>query len=348
MGRHIIGGAVMASVFSMRGLTAGARHPVRVLLLSSVTGGNMRARFLLDDTVFSVIAVAMEFVTGACVLPPHDLVVNAVSDADLCGVALQAACALVARTDAPVINHPAQVMRTGRAANALRLERLQDVLCPRIETFTRAALLSAGAAALLARGKFGFPVLLRSPGFHTGHHFHHVDRAADLAGAVASLPGEAVLAIQYIDARGRDGYARKGRVMMIGGQLYPLHWAVSADWKVHYFTSCMQQSAAHRAEEARFLEDMGGFVGAAGMRALEAIAGDLGLDYAGIDFALSEDGRIIVFEANAAMVILPPPAGAVWDYRREAAARALQAARAMIRQRAGLANSAQKVAAGGL
>ena len=37
--------------------------------------------------------------------------------------------------------------------------------------------------------------------------------------------------------------------------------AASADWKVHYFTSAMDGSVEHRAEEKRFLDDMEGVLG---------------------------------------------------------------------------------------
>jgi hypothetical protein len=101
-----------------------------------------------------------------------------------------------------------------------------------------------------------FPLLLRSPGYHTGRNFILVERAAELAAAAASLPGSDLLVIEYLDARGKDGNARKYRVMMIGGRIYPLHLAISENWKVHYFTSGMADKPDHRQEEARFLGDM--------------------------------------------------------------------------------------------
>jgi glutathione synthase/RimK-type ligase-like ATP-grasp enzyme len=42
------------------------------------------------------------------------------------------------------------------------------------------------------------------------------------------------------------------------------------------------------------------------MRALEAVYATLGLDYAGIDFGLSAEGTILVFEANATMAVYRP------------------------------------------
>lgn len=84
----------------------GTGTPVRVLLLTSILGGNLPARSLLDDDTFAVVSVAMEFYRPSLALPPHDVVLNAIGDADLCSSALKRAAALLRRTRAPVINNP--------------------------------------------------------------------------------------------------------------------------------------------------------------------------------------------------------------------------------------------------
>ena len=68
--------------------------------------------------------------------------------------------------------------------------------------------------------------------------------------------------------------ARKYRVMFIDGRAYPLHLAISSDWKVHYFSAAMASNAAHRQEEQRFLTDMPAAIGATAMAALDAINQD--------------------------------------------------------------------------
>ena len=148
------------------------------------------------------------------------------------------------------------------------------------------------------------------------------------------LPGEALLAIQYLDARGPDGLARKYRVMFVGGVAYPLHLAVASDWKVHYVTSLMASQPSLREEEQRFLDEMPATLGPRAMRALRTIADTLGLDYAGIDFGLKPDGSVLLFEANATMVVGPPDPDPMWDYRRPAAGAVLRAADRMLRERA--------------
>jgi hypothetical protein len=126
--------------------------------------------------------------------------------------------------------------------------------------------------------------------------------------------------IQPLDSRGPDGMCRKYRVMLVRGRIYPWHLAISSDWKVHYFTAAMAEQEGHRAEECRFLSDMTDVLGKRAMTALERLGQRMGLDYAGVDFGLTTDGGVIVFEANAAMTINAPPPGRIWDYRRPSAA----------------------------
>jgi glutathione synthase/RimK-type ligase-like ATP-grasp enzyme len=228
---------------------------------------------------------------------------------------------LLAKTKAPVLNSPHATLRTGRCENAGRLTHLPGVRTARTVRLPRARIADHGLQ---------YPLLLRSPGFHTGEHFEPVDAPEHLAAIAAKLPGEELLAMEYLDARGADGKSRKYRVMFVNGQILPLHLCISNDWKVHYFTSAMTDNEAYRYEERSFLEDMPAVLGAKAMTALSAIRDALGLDYAGIDFALNADGELLLFETNATMIILPPGPDARWDYRRAAIARVEAAVRAML------------------
>ena len=311
----------------------GTRPPVKLLQLVSSGGGNIPTSAVLDDCTFLTSVIVADYLDPRATLPPHQLIFNAIGDADLCAPALEAAAALIARTTAPVINDPRAVMKTGRIDNAARLGALPGVVTPKTIALKREVLAGPSGVAAVADLGFGFPLLLRSPGYHTGRNFVLVERAAELAAAAAGLPGDELLVIEYLDARGRDGSARKYRVMMIGGQIYPLHLAISRNWKVHYFTSDMADKPDHRSEEAIFLADMPSALGAKAMAALEGIRDTLGLDYAGVDFALSPNGDLLLFEANATMVIAVPDADERWAYRREAIGRIIDAVVAMIMQK---------------
>jgi hypothetical protein len=310
----------------------GAGTPVRVLLLIAAAGGNIPTRHLLDDRVFETAVVAPEFYDLSQPLPPHQLIFNAIGDADLAGESLPFAEKVASLSGAPLLNAPAAVMATGRERNAERLGRIAGVIAPRTASLPREELV--GPDAIACHG-LSFPLLLRTPGFHTGRHFVRVEDARALPEAVAGLPGSELTAIQFLDSRGADGKTRKYRVMMIDGALYPLHVAISSHWKIHYFTAEMADNAAHRAEDAAFLEDMPAVLGPRAMTALGEIQRVLGLDYAGIDFGLNAAGDVLLYEANATMVVNPPEPDERWAYRRPAVQRVLDAVRAMFLRKAG-------------
>jgi tetratricopeptide (TPR) repeat protein len=313
----------------------GERPPVSVLLLAASAGGNIPMRHFLDDRVFQTFIVFVEFYDPAVTLPPHRLVFNAIGDADLAAPALAAAQSVLALTTAPLINAPAAVAATGRSDTAQRLTGIPGAITPGAATLPRALLAGPDVATTLARHGFGFPLLVRTPGFHTGRHFLPVEAMADLPAALAELPGDELTVLRYLDARGPDGKARKYRAMIIDGGLYPLHVAISSHWKIHYFTADMADNPEHRAEDAEFLENMPGVLGPRAMAALEEIQSRLGLDYGGIDFGLSAGGDVLVFEANATMVVNPPEPDEKWAYRRPAVERIYAAVRRMLMARAG-------------
>ena len=310
----------------------GAGPGVAVLLLVAAKGGNIPVQHWIDDRRLTVIPVYADFHDPTQALPPHALIFNAIGDADLCGKALARAGRIVRRGTAPVINPPARVRATDRVNTARRLGGIAGVVAPPVVKLSKAKVLNADV--LQAKG-LGFPLLLRTPGFHTGQHFIRVATRDGLAAALALLPGDDVLVIPYLDARGPDGMARKYRVMFIDGALYPLHLAISRDWKVHYFTGAMAEHAAYREEERRFLADMPGVLGARAMAALRVINRILGLDYAGIDFGLAPDGSLLFFEANATMVVSQPEADPIWDYRRQPVAAVLKARERLLWDRIG-------------
>jgi hypothetical protein len=308
----------------------GEAEPLSLLLLTSGHRADVPIRHLLDDKVFRTFVVVPNVYDPDAPLPEHHLVFNAIGDADVCIQALDRAVTLMDRTFAPVINAPAAVLQTGRAANSRRLANIPGVVAPVTANLSRDMLAGPGASEALECRGLKFPILLRAPGFHNGRHFVFVENASGLETALQEIPGEELTAIQYLDARGADGKHRKYRVMMVGGWLFPMHLAISTNWKIHYVTADMAEHAGFRAEEAKFLDDMPGVLGPRAMAALADIQTVLGLDYAGIDFGLNAKGEVLLFEANATMTVLQPEQDRRWDYRRAAVQRIEDAVRKML------------------
>jgi glutathione synthase/RimK-type ligase-like ATP-grasp enzyme len=197
-------------------------------------------------------------------------------------------------------------------------------------TLPRRLLAGPAAAAVIAREGFAFPFLVRSPGFHTGRYFVRVENLQSLAAAATEFPGDDLCIIDELDARDGDGFFRKCRVMIIDRKIYPLHLAISRNWKVHYFRADMAESPENRLKDAAFLDDMANVIGARGMAGLERINAALDLDYCGIDFAVNAAGDILVFEANATMVMVPLSGDAKWNYRRLAFDKVFSAVHTML------------------
>ena len=310
----------------------GRTEPIRLLQIISAAGGNAAVDPFLDAATFLTTIVIAEYFDGNVSLPVHDLLVNAVADADLCVEALTAADAIARKSTAPVIN-PVQAVNT-RAETAARLAAIPNFVAPKTVNLGKGLLASDRAGLTLDQYGFHFPILLRSPGFHSGMYLERVDSLTELEASLARLPSEMVTVTQFVDGRGADGKYRKYRVMMIDGEFYPLHLAIARDWKVHYFTAEMADNPTHRAEDEAFLENMTQVLGEKGTAALKDIQAALGLDYAGIDFGMNSHGQVVLYEANAAMIVLPPGPDARWDYRRPHVRRIVDAVRNMMIQRA--------------
>ncbi|OIQ80246.1 beta-barrel assembly-enhancing protease [mine drainage metagenome] len=312
----------------------GRGEPLQLLVLASALEGNIPWRLLIDGDVFQTTIVAVEYFDRQWPLPPHQLIFNAIGEADLCQGGLEIARHLTAGTQAPVINRPDAVLQTGRVRNAERLGVLPGVITPRMALVSKTDMISGRALEALEQRQIAFPLLMRAPSHHGGNYFIRVDGREALQSAVDELPGEHLLAMECLDSRSSDGLFRKYRVMSINGGLYPVHMAISTGWKVHYFSSEMDHDENYRNEEKIFLDDFAPFLGAGAMAALEKVSQTLGLDYCGIDFGLDEDGNILLFEANSTMAIIPPAQDSRWDYKRPSIENALAATKAMFIQRA--------------
>lgn len=247
-----------------------------------------------------------------CVLPdaPDDLdllrskagvVFNMISNADDGRDMLMRASDLAERIGRPTINHPRIVLNTDRESIARRFAGIPHCVVPRT---VRVAGKRVAEAAL--KGEFpgfGLPLLVRVAGPHGGDDFDRFDSWNDVAEFVSRSPDAGFYLIEYIDYKSVDGFYRKYRVVFIDGVLLPYHLAIHDNWKVHHFRTDMANHDWMREEEERFLADMGSVFSLPCQDSLRAMARATGLDYGGIDCGVDRDGRIVVFEANASMLV---------------------------------------------
>ena len=267
------------------------RTPLLVLL--SALGGNVDTERIIDVERFACDVLVAEFYEPSMRIDDYPLIFNAIGDAERCSEALARARGFVATRKERTINDPSAVLESTRARNTERLAKIPGLRVPRTREMMRAEVASA---------PFTFPILLRSLGFHTGEHFERVESSAALQAALAGLPGDRILAIEFIDTRRADGSFEKYRVLIVGDRMYPIHFARAQQWKVHYFSSQCGDESTERA----FLADASGAIGARACETLDRVRAELGLDYGGIDFALDARGDVVLFEANATMNLFDP------------------------------------------
>lgn len=290
----------------------GAPHPRRTVLVLWGAGlGNVPIEFLLPKETITRIVWIVEYARADDVqaLPGYEVAFNAIGDPDVVAPTAEAIDRILDVGGRRLLNHPAAVARTRRDLLPALLGG-NDVVVPATHRIARDSI----EEALSSLAASDFPVLLRPTSSHGGDHMVKLDSPADIDGFVPWNADNYYLTA-YRDYRSPDGRYRKYRIIFIDRKPYPYHLAVAEHWMVHYETAGMQHEAWKREEERRFLADPAQAIGSQAMAALESIGKALDLDYCGIDFSLLPDGRVLVFEANATMLVHPEDDGGCLAYK---------------------------------
>jgi tetratricopeptide (TPR) repeat protein len=272
--------------------------PARVRLLELCIAGTFQANVPLDFILDRRHVTVHKLYVGEHPipeLPPYDLVFNAIADAPNAGPALRAAQAFIAAQDRPALNAPAAVPLTSRDAVVSHFADSDAVAVASIVRATRGNVRALQPA---------FPFLIRPLDSHAGNDLAKVDCAAELDAYLHATPEvEEFYLSAFVDYRNADGYFRKYRIVFVEGVPYPVHLAISPRWMIHYYNAPMAENAWMRDEEHAFLRDIDAVFDGPRARGLREIAAAIPLDYFGIDASIAPDGRVLLFEASAAMIV---------------------------------------------
>lgn len=283
---------------------SGAPGAPTVLILAAAGIGNVPIDFLLPRARIERIKWFIDYAQPdqPTRLPRFDLVFNAIGDPDICAPALERAAAFLAERAEPVLNSPARVLHTQRDQMPALLADIDQLIVPAVTRVARAALGASDLPARLVAAGIDFPVLVRPLGSHGGKGVSLVATETALA---ALDPGDAdsFYVTAFHDCRSPDGRYRKYRMIFVDRRPYPYHLAISDNWLVHYFSADMAAAPAKLGEEQRFLEAPESVLAPAARAAIGEVGRRLDLDYAGIDFGILPDGRVLFFEANALMLV---------------------------------------------
>jgi len=230
-----------------------------------------------------------------------DVVVNLISDVDQENGMLAVAAALIDRIGRPVVNHPRTIAPTSRESVAQVLSGIPSCRIARVSRHNGGALASPDFQPEAAG--LPLPFLARRAGCHGGDEFELISAPGDLERLVADHGEDDYYVIEYLDYRSPDGFFRKYRFFFVGDEILPYHLSIGAEWKVHHFrTDILNQPWMQREEEA-FLDHPDGVFGPEHFAALRRIRDILAIDFFGIDCSLDRAGNLVVFEANATMLV---------------------------------------------
>jgi tetratricopeptide (TPR) repeat protein len=282
----------------------GARVEARILLLHAAEFCNVPTDFLFDRKRFETVRVHLgppghsnDWVERIGARRDFDIVFNAIGDADRGVPFFSAAADLCSRLDRPTLNPPHNIARTRRDALPSLLAGIPGLVVPATRRVTRADA-SDCVATKEAKDR---PFLLRPIGSHGGDDLVRIDDPKRLAAQLAMSPSDEHYISGYWDYRSADGYFRKYRLIFVDRKVYPYHLAISKHWLVHYWRAEMVDWM--KQEEQAFLTDIRNAFRGSAEHAVNEVARRLDLDYGGMDCAILPDGRVLVFEANATMLV---------------------------------------------
>ncbi len=241
---------------------------------------------------------------AAEVMPDCDVIFNCISDADAMPRCLAVAEAIVERAGVPVLNAPAAIGKTQRDRNFELLRGLEGIVFPKTLRVDSEERKTVDLPGLIAAGDFRYPLLLRRAGTHTGESLERIDDEDALAAYLAKEDSGALYVSEFIDFSSPRGDFTKMRAFLVDGEPYPVHLFISQDWYVRGHEEArrlMLENSWMLEEKQAFLSDPRAYLGEAAYRALLSIRDAIPLDYFGVDFAKLDDGRLLVFEANAVM-----------------------------------------------
>ncbi len=320
----------------------------RLKLLALAAPGDMSANtpleFLLQES--DVALETLYVVPGVPLpspLPEHDVAFVAIGESDENAPSLAALERVLPQWPRPVINTPQRIASLSRQRLHAALVDAPGVVIPMTQRVDRGALagLAAGAAGVRELLQDGdFPIIARPVDSHAGRGLQKLDDAAAVRGYLAQQSEAQFYISRFVDYRGKDGLFRKYRIVFIAGRAYASHMAISDQWMIYYLNANMKESAEKRAEEAQFMRDFDSDFARRHGPALEAIAARVGLDYFGIDCGESADGRLLVFEADIAMIVHAMDSVDVYPYKAPQMRKVFAAFRDMLYRKSGHAEVA--------
>lgn len=304
-----------------------APHEVRSILFLLAPGDwqtNIPLDFLFDRETTSIHKLYLldERYLRMDPVPQYDVMWNAIAESADALPYLDLAARIMSAQRKPALNDPRRVIATSRV-------RLPDTLRDTGAHVPHAKELRHDD---VASGELGmeFPVIARPAGSHAGTGLELLRGKDDCAAYASAQEAITYFVSPFVEYANDDGFYRKYRIVFVDGKPFPVHLAISPNWMIHYYNAPMAENQWMRDEEQRFLADLGSVFSGERGETLRKIAEAVGLEYFGIDCSIDRDGRVLVFEADPAMLVHSSDPPELYPYKREFVPRIYRAIEAMI------------------
>lgn len=255
-------------------------------------------------------------------IPDHDVAFFAIGESTANYPTLLALQPTLAAWPRPIINRSAlTIAGLTRDGVCEMCADIPEVLSPSTaQVFREGVLAIAEGRAPLSDflDPGDFPIIIRPIDSHAGRDLEKINSPDDLKAYLDAKSAENFYVTRFVDYSGPDGLFRKQRIAFLKGKPYVSHMAVSEHWMVHYLNASMDERPERRAEEAAFMDGFDEDFAVRHARAFEGLYRAFGLEYFAIDCAEMPDGRLLLFEADVAMIIHALDSPELYPYKPRA------------------------------
>jgi len=263
---------------------------------------NTPVDFLLEgsDASLDLLYVSMDMPFPES-FPEHDVLFVAIGQTDKNQRLLEQVGQLIKSSRHPVLNHPEKISRLSRESVSELLSSTPGIEIPhtaRIDRPTLQQIYSGemSISSILKQG--GFPIIIRPVGSHAGEGLAKLDHPSAISDYLSKRTENEFNIARFVEYRNQDGLYRKYRIVLIDGQPYACHMALSEHWMIHYKNAGMAESETKRAEEASFMAHFDNDFALRHQQAFRIISDCLELDYLVIDCGETTKGKLLIFEAD--------------------------------------------------
>ncbi|MES9857846.1 MAG: hypothetical protein ABW166_14790 [Sedimenticola sp.] len=274
---------------------------------TSFTNGGFRLPYGLTEaqhlTQHPEYTASMLFSEGLSLrqINQFDVLLNAISDADIYPDLLKEIIILIADNKVPVINQPQHILNNTRDNIVRNIPTNAEQIIPKT---VRANLIEEQADSLVTQvknNKLNYPILIRPVGSQTGQGLFRLN-SEEKAKEYQHKTGEFYIT-EFYDFKSTDGYYRKYRLWNIGGTIIPNHLFISEKWNVH--AGCRLETMIKNQwmldEEKSFVLGCSKIDNDRISQLMTTLQHETHLDYFGVDLAFTPKGIPIFFEANPTM-----------------------------------------------